>query len=122
MAVVQKAIKVDSEYDFYAMHLAIVEIFMPEKLTPKLKEVLISFIMVEKRKDVMFITHNRKTVRRMLNNMSNAAMSNNLGKLVNGKYLYKDKDGQYMVTPGIFPSSLKRQDYQFRLDYADTTS
>lgn len=116
MELVQKAIAVENRYDYFKMHIDIVEVFWPYKLTEKQKEVLISYMMVEPRRDVMFITNNRKTVRKMLNDMSNASMSNYLGQLEEKGYLYKNEVDMYMMHKAIVPATDGLQTYQFKLE------
>ena len=104
-----------SEFQYYMMHLSIVEIFMPDKLTPKEKEFLAHFMCVESRLDVMFITQNRRKVINLMGGFTSANLSNYLKKLVKKRYLQQDAAGNYKLLPALIPNLEGNQLYQLKL-------
>jgi len=113
--VVQKTVRELNELQYHIMHISMVEMFMPHPLTPRQKEVLAHFMCLEKRRDVMFLTKNRKTVLKLLGNKSQAYLSNLLGELEEKKYLVKE-NGTYIINPVLVPHHSGKQVYQFKFE------
>lgn len=117
MKIVQKTVKVE-KYDFYKLHLSIINTLIPDedKMVNKEIEVLAAFMGLEKVliEEDMFNTLARKQVKTKLN-LSAGGLGNHLKSLINKKHLAKNEiTGRITINPHIVPEE-PVQGFQIKL-------
>ena len=117
MKPLQKIIKFKEEHEFYLMHLNIIGAFIPVELTKKEREVLSHFMCFKGQlaETNLFNTEHRKIVKKKMNNMSDAGLTNYITTLRQKEILVENKEGSLKIKEYLFPSSDKVQIYQFKI-------
>lgn len=97
---IKKVITVTNEKDFVRYHLTILNALLIDKLTNREIDVLIEFITLEQsiiEVDGLFGSTAKKVVRKNLNNMSVAQLSNIITSLTNKKFLHSTEGNDDLV-------------------------
>ena len=112
MEIIRKQLNLPKN-EYYVKHLSIVNVFLPESLTPKEIEVVASFMALEG--DIAldrFGTSARRIVMSSLK-LSPGGLGNYLDSLQKKKFITK-KDGSFSILSILHPSS-NEQGYMFKL-------
>ena len=124
---IKKVITVGNDKDFVRYHLTILNSLLPEKLTNREIDVLIEFITLDSSiisVDGLFGSTAKKVVRKNLNNMSVAQLSNIINSLVSKKFLHSvegSDDLQIRSWVNIKPNTNNKSEpynivYSFKLE------
>jgi hypothetical protein len=102
-------------HEYYALHLKIINVFLPEQITDKEAEVLGSFMAIknELAKNDRFQTIFRKQVMEKLQ-MKASALTFHIGSLRTKGYIIEDAIGKYQVWSVLWPEE-GYQNYEFLL-------
>ena len=112
MKPVQKKLRL-AKRDYYTMHLSLMNVFLPVKMTPKEIETLANFMLFKEEPNIeMFGTSARKIV---MNNMNikPGGLGNYLRGLEEKGFLIPNDIFKFTILPILYPNS-KVQNYQFQ--------
>lgn len=115
MNIIGKKLKLN-KYDYFKVHLNIINSVLPIKLTNKEIEVLAGFMSLEGElaKDP-FCTYGRKVVMEQIGMKSVNSMCNYINHLTNKKFLLRDEiTGKLSILPILVPNS-EKQEYRFEI-------
>ena len=124
---IKKVITVGNDKDFVRYHLTILNSLLPEKLTNREIDVLIKFITLDSSiisVDGLFGSTAKKVVRKNLNNMSVAQLSNIINSLVSKKFIHSvegSDDLQIRSWVDVKPNTTNKSEpynivYSFKLE------
>ena len=114
---IAKTLRVE-KYEYYTIHLSIVNCFLPVKLKPKEIEVLSQFMTFDDSAEFgRFNSQNRKVVRNRLN-ISHGGLSNYIISLKEKGFLIGEKNDLVIIS--LLHPNNKEQDYNFKLINIDS--
>ncbi len=112
-----KRVLILSPNEYYDKHLAFISELLPQKLSPKERDILSKFMAFEGPlvEEDRFNTLVRKKVRKEANDTSAGNLSNYLDKLIKKGYLLKNKETKKItVHPKLWPNPFE-QNYNITL-------
>lgn len=115
--IITKLLRFD-RLDYYQMHLAIINVFLPVKMTEKEIEVLARFMCFEGELGNQRFGVTAKSMVRADMNLSHAGLSNYMGSLMEKGFLTKKID-VIEILPILMPTP-DQQEYRFMLVNTET--
>lgn len=113
MKVIKKAVSLAS-FEYYLLHLNIINNFLPIKISVKEMEILACYMMIDEL--IRFEPKGRRLVKEKLN-LSDGGLSNHMRSIKN-KGLIINLEGEDIIIPILFPD-LVSQYYQFKITNND---